>query len=286
MPAPAPISPPNISGISVTPTPLPANISGAGETYFFRAVLVCTALYLFTVAPQLWFLVLIGAWVGWAACGSSGSTKRAVERSKRKAAEDIARNEFNSLIERMRKEAGPDGFHQRKETFKKLRDELMALPAQEAQEISKLHSTALERQKQKFLERFFIDSAEIPGVGPARKAALRSFGIETAADVSRNRVMQIKGFGESLTRAVTDWKASVERRFVFNLANAVSESDKNAVRAKVGSRKSSIAAALTGAAAELQRLRQVAGTRASSLQPQLVQAAKRLAQAQSDLSIF
>lgn len=286
VPAPAPISPPNISGIPVTPTPLPANIPGAGTAYFFRGVVVCIALFLFTAAPQAWVLIALGAWAAWAAAGSSGSTERAAERSKRKAAEDVARNAFNSLVERMKKEAGPDGFHQKKEDFKKVRDELQALPAQESQELSKLHSTAQERQKQKFLERFFIDSAEITGVGPARKAALRSFGIETAADVSRNRVMQIKGFGESLTCAVTDWKASVERRFVFNPATAVSESDKNAVRAKFGARKSSISATLVGAAAELQRFRQMADSQASSLRPQLDQVAKQLAQAQSDLSLL
>jgi len=286
VPAPAPISPPNIGSISVVPTPLPSGIPGAGTAFFFRAVVVCIALFLFTAAPKAWFMIAIGAWVGWAAAGSSGSSERAAERSKRKAAEDAARTTFNALVERMKKEAGPDGFHQKKDEYKKLRDEMQALPAQESQEISKLHSTAQERQKQKFLERFFIDSAEISGVGPARKAALRSFGIETAADVSRNRVMQIKGFGESLTRAVTDWKASVERRFVFNPATAVSEADKNAVRANFGARKSAISTMLVGAPAELQRFRQMAGSRAGALQPQLEQAAKQLAQAQSDLSVL
>jgi DNA-binding helix-hairpin-helix protein with protein kinase domain len=284
--APAPISLPNISGISVVPTPLPANIPGAGTAVFFRLVVVCIALFCFTAAPKAWFLIALGAWAAWATAGSSGSTERAAERAKRKTAEDSARNAFNSLVERMKKEAGPDGFHQKKEEYKKLRDELQALPALESQELSKLHSTAQERQKQKFLERLFIDSADISGVGPARKAALRSFGIETAADVSRNRVMQIKGFGESLTRAVTDWKASVERRFVFNPATAVSEADKNSVRSKIGARKSTISATLAGAAAELQRFKQLAASRASALQPQLDQAAKQLAQAQSDLTLL
>jgi DNA-binding helix-hairpin-helix protein with protein kinase domain len=286
VPAPAPISQPNISGIQVTPTPLPTNIPGPATAYILRAVVVCISLVLLAAAPQAWFLIAPATWFAWDAAGKSESAERATERSRRKAAEDVARNSFNSLVERMKLEAGPERFYQKKEEFKKLRDELQGLPAQESQELSKLHSSAQERQKQKFLERFFIDSAEISGVGPARKAALRSFGIETAADVSRNRVMQIKGFGESLTRAMTDWKASVERRFVFNPAAAISETDKNAVRAKFGARKNSMSATLVGAAAELQRFRQMANSRAISLQPQLDQAAKQLAQAQSDLSLL
>jgi DNA-binding helix-hairpin-helix protein with protein kinase domain len=283
---PATITPPAISSISVTPTPLPDNIPGTGTAFFFRVVVVCVALLLFVAVPGAWVLILLVGWAAWAAAGSAGSTERAAERAKRIAAEDVARNAFNSLVERIKKEAGPDGFRQKKEEFTKLRDELQGLAERESKEISNLQTTALERQKQKFLEQFFIESADISGVGPARKAALRSFGIETAADVSRNRVMQIKGFGENITRALTDWKASVERRFVFNPATAVSESDKNAVRAKFGVRRSAIAAILVGAPVELQRLRQMAVARASALQPQLDQAAKQLAQAKSDLSLL
>jgi DNA-binding helix-hairpin-helix protein with protein kinase domain len=253
---------------------------------FFRVVIVCAALFLFATLPKAWILIVLGTWAAWAVAGSSGSTERASERSKRQSVVNSALTAFDSMVERVKKEAGPEGFHQKKEALKKLREELQALPAQETRELDKLHFTAQERQKQKFLERFFIDAADISGVGPTRKAALRSFGIETAADISRNRVMQIRGFGESLTRAVTDWKASVERRFVFNPAIAVSEADKNAVKAKIGARKSAIAAALVGGAADLQRFKQAAVARASLLQPQLEQAAKQLAQAKSDLSLL
>ncbi|MCX8516947.1 MAG: helix-hairpin-helix domain-containing protein, partial [Rhodoferax sp.] len=209
--APAPISIPNISNIPVVPNPLPANISGPGTATFFRVVIVCAALFLFATLPKAWVLIVLVTWFAWAAAGSSGSAQRTEERSKRKAAEDSARNAFNAIVQQVKKEAGPDGFHAKKDELKNLRDELQAISTQESQELSKLHSTAQDRQKQKFLECHFIDSADISGVGPARKAALRSFGIETAADVTRNRVMQVRGFGESLTRAVTDWKASVER---------------------------------------------------------------------------
>lgn len=284
--APSPISTPNVNGSSVTPTPLPSHVPGGGGAIFFRVLTVGLAIVLFGAMPKAWFFIAIGAWIAWAVAGTSGSTERAAERSKRKAIEESARNAYNAVLERMKKEAGPDGFHLKKGELKKLRDELQELPAMETRELGKLHSTAQERQKQKFLERFFIDSADIPGVGPTRKAALRSFGIETAADVSRNQVMRIKGFGESLTRAVTDWKASVERRFVFNPAMAVSVADKNSVRAKFGARKNSITTTLAGGAAELQRFKQVAASRVNALQPQLEQATKQLAQAQSDLSLL
>ncbi|WP_368859810.1 helix-hairpin-helix domain-containing protein, partial [Escherichia coli] len=102
-------------------------------------------------------------------------------------------------------------------------------------------------------EGFFIDAASIPGVGPARKAALRSFGIETAADVTRRGVKQVKGFGDHLTQAVIDWKASCERRFVFRPNEAVTPAERQAVMAKMAAKRHRLESALTVGATELQR---------------------------------
>jgi DNA-binding helix-hairpin-helix protein with protein kinase domain len=286
VPAPPPVAVPGISGISVAPTPLPPTIPGNGKITAYRFIVAFFAIAAFAVVPKAWFIVALATWVGWAAVSAAGGAKRQAERTKRKTAQDLARNELDALIERAKKEAGPEGFHVLKEALKKLRDEFQALPAEEIRELDNLHATAQARQKQKFLERFFLDSADIPGVGPTRKATLRSFGIETAADVSRNRVLQVKGFGDSLTRAVTDWRASCERKFVFNPAATVSDSDRNAVRAKFGNRRSALASSIGAGAAELHRFRQAAVTRAASLRPQLEQSARKFAQAQCDLSLL
>lgn len=152
----------------------------------------------------------------------------------------------------------------------------------EKNEIDHLHATAHERQKQKFLERFFIDQANIPGVGTARKAALRSFGIETAADVSSHAVKQVRGFGDGLTRAVLDWKSSCARQFQFNPATAVSQSDRNSVRMKFISRKNSIERTLAEAPRELHEFRTRAASRLATLMPAVVAAAQKYAQAQVD----
>ena len=156
--------------------------------------------------------------------------------------------------------------------------------AEEKRDLAALQDTARERQKQKFLEGFFIDVASIPGVGPARKAALRSFGVETAADVTRRSVKQVKGFGDHLTQAVIDWKASCERRFVFRPNEAVTPADRQAVMAKMAAKRHRLESALTVGATELQRFRLHAPARTMPLMEPLRQAAEKLAQAQADLS--
>ncbi|HAO1940043.1 TPA: helix-hairpin-helix domain-containing protein [Escherichia coli] len=179
---------------------------------------------------------------------------------------------------------GLEGFIAKRAMLEKMKDEILGLPEEEKRALAALHDTARERQKQKFLEGFFIDVASISGVGPARKAALRSFGIETAADVTRRGVKQVKGFGDHLTQAVIDWKASCERRFVFRPNEAVTPADRQAVMAKMTAKRHRLESTLTVGATELQRFRLHAPARTMPLMEPLRQAAEKLAQAQADLS--
>lgn len=286
VPAPTPLNIPTPSSVSVTPQPLPSSVPGEGTITFYRLLAVGIAIAIAVFAQKAWFLGVIVGFIGWAMAGSAGSSERAAERARRQTILKAAKQEYDQLVSQAQRDAGPGGFEAKRSELAKLRDEYVTLPQTEKQELDKLHSTAQERQRQKFLDTCFIDNASISGVGPARKAALRSFGIETAADVTKNRVLQVRGFGDGLTRAVMDWKASCERRFVFNPANAVSTADRNAVLAKFGTRRVAIEGTLTGGAAELQRLRQRCAAHVTTLQPQLEEAATKLAQAQSDFSLL
>ncbi len=89
-----------------------------------------------------------------------------------------------------------------------MKDEILGLPEEE----TRSGSTSRHRKGTAEAEvsgGIFIDVASIPGVGPARKAALRCFGIETAADVTRRSVKQVKGFGDHLTRRLSTGKRAV-----------------------------------------------------------------------------
>jgi DNA-binding helix-hairpin-helix protein with protein kinase domain len=284
VPAPAPLSFPTPANFNVAPKPLPADIPGEGTVTFYRSVVVAIAITIIFAAPEAWFIALLGGWFGWAMTGGAGSSKRDAERSVRSSALDAAKQEYENLAQRAKKEGGPEGFNARKAALARIKDELEAIPRAEQGELNKLTATAQERQKQKFLNTCFIDRATIPGVGPARKAALRSFGIETAADITKTQVMQVRGFGESLTRAILDWQRSCERQFQFNPAAAVSQADKDAARAKFAAKRISLERTLAAAPAELQQLRQRASTQAAGLMTQLQAAAQKLAQAQADYS--
>jgi DNA-binding helix-hairpin-helix protein with protein kinase domain len=284
IPTPPAITIPNISAIAVQPTPLPPGIQQQWLITSWRIVIVGVALWLIAVIPWAWLFVLGGAWWAWAVASGLGSDIRKAEHAKRQAARDTAQQEFDLIVGRIRQEASPEAFSKKKEALARLRDEYQQLPEREKAELANLHATAEARQKRQFLERHFIDGASISGVGPAKKAALRSFGIETAADVTWDKVFAVKGFGEVLTRAVVDWQKACERRFVFNPRTAVTEADKNAVRAQIAARKRTIEITLNAGAAELQRTRQEMTNKANTLTPLLHSASQKLAQAQADLN--
>ncbi|MFT4172864.1 MAG: helix-hairpin-helix domain-containing protein [Herbaspirillum sp.] len=277
---------PNLDSIDVKPSPLPAEIPGATTIGFYRLVVLLIAISVVVAAPKMWFFALLGGFIGWGVAGSSGSNQRAQERAKRKAALDGAQADYNRITEQLKREAGPEGFSAIRADLHKLREEYESLPQAEKHELDRLHSTAYDRHKQKFLDSCFIDNATISGIGPTRKAALRSFGIETAADCDRHRIRQVRGFGEGLTRAIMDWKATCERRFQFNPNNTVSEADKNRVRAQFAARRVAIETRLDAGPGELQRFRQQAAARAASLRPTLEAASTRLAQARKDFALI
>ena len=277
------VSVPNFANYSVVPNTLPPGVTGNPTINVFRTIAVVVGVLLTLAMGSYWLWGLLITWAGWASVGTMGQGPRTLERARRAAALSAAQAQYDQAVSELRKVAGPEGFATKKTDLAKMREEYQALPQLEKKELDMLHSTAHERQKQKYLDGFFIDSATIAGVGPARKAALRSIGIETAADVTGHGVRQVRGFGDGLTRAVMDWRASCERRFTFNPRQAVSDADKNSVLSKFGGRKRQLELALGSGAQELQKYQQNAASRTSQLVPVIGAAARQVAQAKADL---
>lgn len=79
---------------------------------------------------------------------------------------------------------------------------------------------AYEAQRKAFLDRRLIAQADIPRVGAARAATLASFGVESAADVTRAAIIGVPGFGDELAGAIVAWRDRVARSFVLDLQAA------------------------------------------------------------------
>lgn len=117
------------------------------------------------------------------------------------------------------------------------KDEYLELGTFRAKRFQELEQQARERQEIEFLSGFRISDASIYKIGYSRTLTLRSFGIETAADLTRNSIYQIPGFNYTLASYLLTWKEKMRKRFVFNESQAITKADEIAVEREVYRRK-------------------------------------------------
>jgi len=112
--------------------------------------------------------------------------------------------------------AAPD-FSGKRQAIEGLKASLDALiPAREARIKALLKTSTEAEQRARHLEQFRIEDAGLYNMGAARCAVLRSWGIETAAEVDEARIGEVAGFGRNLTDRLVNWREGLERRFRFD----------------------------------------------------------------------
>lgn len=95
-------------------------------------------------------------------------------------------------------------------------DEYRNLDRVKAQAIERLKTERRSRQLRNYLDQFLIKQAAIPGIGPAKTVTLASFGIESAADVTRAAILGIPGFGPVTADKLLSWRSIYERAFAYD----------------------------------------------------------------------
>ena len=151
------------------------------------------------------------------------------------------------------KQTGTQQFADAKRETDSLIRSLSDLPNEEKRQLQILEQKKREDQLTHYLERFVIANAKIPKIGSARKAVLRSFGIETAADIDLGRISGIQGFGPTLVSSLTGWQRALVARFVFNPNEPINPRDLSALKAKIASRKSELEGKIRAAVASVQQ---------------------------------
>lgn len=186
---------------------------------------------------------------------------------------------WDQIDQRYRTEGDASRFNEaRRQSELKIR-EYNELPNEEARRLSELSRRQREIQLRYFLERYSLVNAKIKSVGSARKSTLRSHGIDTAADISRQRIESIPGFGPATAGLLLSWRSDLERRFVFNPSQPVNPSDIAQVKSDIAQRRINLEAALKTdliairtAAAEIGRSRNDLTNRARAIWVEFKQA--------------
>jgi DNA-binding helix-hairpin-helix protein with protein kinase domain len=261
---------------------LPASIKSARtEAVIKKIAAIGLAIGCLVFVPKLfWIVLFISAGLFFSKADDSA------ERRVRQEALNTARRDMAVAQERWNTDAGDGRFQAKFKGLLSLQTEYGDLANQFAQEKQKLQQNLRNAQLHKFLDRYFLGDHNIPGVGPTRKATLASFGIETAADVTRNAIMNIKGFGHKLTGELIDWRNGLERRFVFDPSKGVDLADISAVNQRFNQKRKQIEGMLLAGPEQLSQVRGHILQQRTQLLPTMRAAAQQVAQAEADLSLM
>ena len=267
-----------------TPAPLPAGVISKQLLYGLHATVAVSSTLLIVVGVAfLWPLVLLPLAITTEAVLLLVYGRRLkTERAKRRAEHETAEANYAALQQQDR--ANREHFTQIKTQLQSLRATHTRLQSDEAAALADAKATAHQRLLDRHLQRCFIDRAQIPTIGPGRMTSLRSFGIETAYDISASRVQQIPGFGEGLTSRLLGWRATCERRFVFNPSDPSLKTDEDRVRVRFASQRTTVQNRLLMGGAGLHAARESSEKRSQALAPAARAAANHVGQSLADLS--
>jgi DNA-binding helix-hairpin-helix protein with protein kinase domain len=256
--------------------------SGKVQDKLFGLVVAGGAIALFTQAPQVWFI-----WIGALIYAWSLFNKNGVDASAWRDRYSEIDRQWQERSDRWRQGIGIDALVLLKGNLENSVKEYQGLAGAKAQAISRLKNERHARQLNEYLDRFMIRRASISGIGQAKTVTLASFGVETAADITRSAITRIPGFGPATADKLLEWRATHERRFVYNPAPLPSDVQAQAkVEADFSAKAANLAKQIAGGQIEL-----IHG--ANLLRPKLIQEdakltelARQKAQLEADLKFL
>lgn len=95
------------------------------------------------------------------------------------------------------------------------------IPREHKMALQQLIDSAEAQQRQEYLESVYLCNSKIDGIGQGRLAVLAAYGIETAADLNANILVQVPGIGPHLTNNLMAWRGWIEHGFRFDRARGV-----------------------------------------------------------------
>lgn len=144
----------------------------------------------------------------------------------------------------------------KKDELLQLRDDYLAITSAETARIEDYKRNRRVTQVNAFLDRYRIKDTKISGVGPAKLATLTSYGIETAANVSRERLLNVPGFGPKTSKPLLIWRNDIEKRFIYSTSlNHTDQNEIARIKSQSAVKAQDLRAALITGVAELQRLK-------------------------------
>ncbi len=168
------------------------------------------------------------------------------------AAESALASAESQLESRLK--SAQERFRKQRELAEQERARYSALASERMRLLAALRSERELNQKRRHLERYYISRARLQGIGANLVAALQSFGIETAADVTRTKVMAVPGIGGVKANTLVHWHLGCLASFVFDPNQQIDATDAQRIEAQIARRRDELETVLRATPHELRRL--------------------------------
>ena len=210
-------------------------------------------------AAGLMAVYIPGAWIVWlplagyALFGKARDAPVTVDNLKRQYVEIEGR--WPNALATWHKKIGLDEIDKQVELLREARVAYERLPTEERAQREHYKSERRKRQLHAYLDAFEIRYAKVKGIGPAKQAALASYGIETAGDVEYERVLGVPGFGPATSTGLVQWQRWIESRFVYNeLHNEVDRQELARINSNIQTKASDLRRILLAGRSNLELL--------------------------------
>jgi DNA-binding helix-hairpin-helix protein with protein kinase domain len=189
----------------------------------------------------------------------------------------VARDQLQALLATFRQKVNAElpKLDAARQQFEKARaDEIAAF--------RELNNRRRDVQLRQHLQAQSIQAASIPKIGDAKKATLTAYGFGSAWDIHPN--MDVPGIGDVLKGNLLAWRADCEQRFRYNPNAPLPPAEVRAVKIKFSGARQTAMVVVREGAAKLEALESDIRSRQSQLQLNLIEAARKHAQAAADFA--
>ncbi len=148
-----------------------------------------------------------------------------------------------------------------------------------------LESKRREDQLNEFLDHKYLTDYKIDKVGPGRMATLCSYDVETAADVTVEKLAAIPGFGPRIIENLMQWRRRMEGEFRFDTSRPVPPAKINALVMRFQDLQRRCESHLLNGLRELESQRRMAESELAARNARLTTVSRRLIQARADADV-
>lgn len=200
---------------------------------------------------------------------------------------DSYNDSWNQAISNWQTKCGLIELHALKKKLINAKHSYEQLAQERAHKLSVYQLTRREDQLQQYLENFPIRSAKVKGIGPARHAALASFGIDTAAECTWENLLRVPGFGPKNSVPLNTWREKLKSKFIYS--DQLTDADNYQIQlidSDIETRAAALKTFLISGPANLSMLSKKVRTLSAMVDPEIIKLYKSRCQLEVDLKFL